>query len=230
MAQTGQSRSLPSPAGSRSVFDQNSLISLSFADKTFAKSDLSNVSSFFIESIVFEDRMDLDIVSRSNFDGEMNSFYDMDTTHINDQLKVFLASGHNAVNFLKMHEIIFTFLSKFYGDRLRLFIHDYTGMGELEALIAHIEDKIREIMENFVLIDECELPLNNIDEGCAIKCDNLHLEEPHLMLSKQKLKSLVRCLFECDTMPYTEDDLAGRVIPLVYQSKPVASPPPEPTL
>ena len=212
------------------VFSANSITNSQYIYSNFAKKDLSNVTAFNVRNEDLSDRQEKEVVSNTNFNDKLSTLYDISINSVSDVFKVYRSIGDDAATFKSLHTVIFTFLSNFYGEKLRLYLSDYTGLGELEVFIRYIEEKIDDLNASFVTIDECELPIRNIDEGCEVSCDNIHFEETHLMVTKQKLKSTVRCLLECDTMPYTENDLAGRTIPLNYGHGDVFSPPPQPTV
>ncbi len=159
-------------------------------------------------------REDEELITRTNFLNVSNVLYDKTKEYIDDSFKVEVSRDDDAATFKSIVQSLTSFLNSFYTDKIKLFLSNYVDFGAISELIKYIQDKIEELKSSFVENDECEIPLNNIDEGCAIDCENIHLEEDNLMVTKQKLKSIVRCALMCDTMPYSEDDLYSA---LIYQ-------------
>jgi hypothetical protein len=182
-------------------------ISYAYSESTYAYNTLSNVSEFNVRVAAFSDRADKEVISASNILERMDLLYDKTTTLLFDSFKVEVSKENDAATFKSIMHSLIDFLNSFYVDQLRLFLSNYIDFGPLSDMISYIEARIKELNDKYVKNTECDIPLNNIDEGCNIPCDNIHLEEPHLMVTKQKLKAIVKCSLVCDTMPFTADEL-----------------------
>lgn len=190
------------------VFSDNTPVSVIFSEHTYALNNISNVVAFMVRNVPFDDRANTEIISRDNVISRAAKLYDIDTSIIFDNFKVEISTSGDAATFRSIFQQLVTFLNNFYADKLKLFLSNYVDFGPLADMISYLQSKIDELKSKYVSNDECNIPLDSTDDGCDIGCDNIHLEEPKLMVTKQKLKSIVRCALMCDTMPYTEDDLA----------------------
>jgi len=174
-------------------------VSTDYASLIFISKDLSNASSFMVVDSVHADRSLKEVISLSNFNEVLSDILEIDAEFIDDSYKINVSSGGNALNFSKFYSLLAVKLNSFYADQLKLFLDGYTNSGALGELLKYIIDKIESLKNKFVAVDECvALPINNIDEGCNIPCDQIYLDEPKLMVSKQKLKSMIRCSLNCE--------------------------------
>lgn len=181
------------------IFVDESPINYDFAIKKFTLRDLSNSKKFIISEKQLADRLNTEIISVSNFNEIKDTVFSIDTREIDDSFYISRSGGGNALSFRGLHILLTEKLSKFYAIQLKLFLSGYEGNGALGELIKYLEDKILELKEKYVLNDECDKrAINNIDEGCNIECGRITLDEPKLMVTKQKLKSIVRCSLTCE--------------------------------
>lgn len=180
------------------IFGDNTPISSTKAVDTFIESNLSNTDKFIIKEIDIDSREDLELISEDNFNTVSDSLLPIDTASIPDLMYVERSGDNNALTFRELHNILEERLSKFYAAQMKLFLNGYDGSGALGELIKFIIDKIEELKKKYITNDECEkIPINNIDEGCEIDCGNLFLNEPRLIVTKQKMKSIIRCSLSC---------------------------------
>ncbi len=180
------------------IFTDNSPANYEYMHANFMLRNLSNIDKFIVIESELLNIEDLEIISEFNFSEIKSLLLPIDSEYIDDSYYIENSGGANAVTFKHLHYILTDKLSKFYALQLKLFLGGYTGTGPLGELIEYIKNKIKEIMSKYVYNDECDsIPLNNIDEGCIIECDNLFLDEAHLMVTKQKLKAVLRCALTC---------------------------------
>jgi hypothetical protein len=189
-----------------------------YAEETYAYSSISNVTKFIVRVAPFSDRNDKEIISIDNILERMSLLYDIDEDMLYDSFKVKVSSGREAITFKSLLEILIGFLNTFYVEKMKMFLSNYDDFSPIADMISYISDEIENLKSNYIRSDECSIPIANIDEGCAIPCNGIHLEEPHLMVTKQKLKSIVRCALMCDTIPYTEDELASVIAAPILDS------------
>ena len=181
------------------IFTDMSPVSFDYMEENFLLKNLSNAYSFYIMEEEYLDREEEELVSITNFGYKREDILPSSTEFLDDSYYVEISGGSNALTFKQLFFILSEKLSAFYAQQLKLFLNGYVNDGVLGELIKYILDKIAELKSKFVFNDECEkLPLNNIDEGCLIECNTLTLDEPHLMVSKQKLKAIVRCSLSCE--------------------------------
>ncbi len=181
------------------IFEFDSPMDFDFATNEFMLKDLSNADRFVVPEVVIDVLEDTDIITVSNFSDIKSDILEIETTEVGDQFTVYRSGGANALTFRALHSMLLDKLGQFYAVQLKLFLSGYEGNGALGELIRYIEDKIAELKEKFVVNDECDLrALNNIDEGCNIDCGRITLDEPNLIVTKQKLKSIVRCSLTCE--------------------------------
>ena len=202
-------------------------VALPYAKNTFATRTLGNAQSLSVREEPIGSRLDDEVVSQANIHTIVSWLYGVGTTEIDDNLKVEVSRETDAASFKSIFNSLTKFLNSFYGDRLKLFLEDYTDYGPLSDAIKYIEEQLRNIEGKYVSVDECAIPLKFGDSGCKISCDNIHLDEANLMVSKQKLKSVVICSLMCDTMPYTEEDLAAVPQQATSGGNSIVSPPNE---
>ena len=181
------------------IFTEKSPVNYEYMVSNFMLSNLSNITRLIISEKPMNERLGKEIITSNNFDELKVDILPKDTESIDDSFKVFRSGGNNALTFRTLHMILTEKLSQFYALQLKLFLTGYDGSGPLGELIKFIEAKIKELQSKYVFNDECKkTPLNNIDEGCDIECGRIALDEPHLMVTKQKLKALVRCSLSCE--------------------------------
>lgn len=181
------------------VYQDSSPASEDYMSRSFLKVNLSNTDKFIIIDSPFQDREALELISNINFNEVTEDLLSIDAESIDDGYALKSSGGGNALNFKTLHMILTEKLSEFYAIQLKLFLDGYDGSGALGELIKFIQDKIQEMKDKYVFSDECKLtPLDNIDEGCNMDCATIALDEPHLMVTKQKLKALVRCSLTCE--------------------------------
>jgi len=189
------------------TFDSFSPISTAFSESVYALNTLSNVVSFFVSQIDIEARGQYEVVSIDNIDKVMSDLYNINDDTIYDNFKVDVSRGDEAVTFKALYSMCLEAINTFYNDKISIFLQNYDNAGPIFDMIAYIDSEIKNLTNNFVRSDECEIPLESSSQGCKIDCNNIHLDDSHEMVTKQKLKSIVTCLMKCDTMPYTEDEL-----------------------
>lgn len=181
------------------VFSDKSPSSLKYMDDNFIRNTLENTNEFIVLETTLSQREDKELISYSNFSEVKSILLSKTAEFIDDAYYIENSGGQNALTFKFLHLLLTESLSQFYALQLKLFLEDYDGSGPLSDLIKWIEDKIKELKSKYVKNDECDMPPpNNIDEGCEIECEWIHLDEPHLMVSKQKLKAIVRCSLYCE--------------------------------
>ncbi len=196
------------------VFTDKSPASSKYGNDFFALKTLENVNYFMLREVDMVGREDEELITKTNFMNVSSILYDKTREYIDDNFKVEVSRDNDAATFKSIVQSLTAFLNSFYTDKIKLFLSNYVDFGAISELIEYIQGKIEELKSKFVENDECNIPLNSIDEGCAIDCEDIHLEEDNLMVTKQKLKSIIRCALMCDTMPYSEEDLYSS---LIYQ-------------
>ncbi len=200
------------------VFQQNSPVSTEYAEANFAKKNLSNITKLQLTECDIGDRGDNELVSNLNMAEVMDSLFNITDSIIDDSFKIEISGANNAASFKSLLQTCTTFLNSFYTDKLRMFLSNYSDFGALSEMLDFLQKSINDLGKSFVKNDECEIPLSIKDEGCDIPCDNIYFDEPNLMVTKQKLKAILICSLKCDTMPYTEYQLAARSSPLPGRS------------
>ena len=181
------------------IYTDKSPIGYDYMDSNFLKIDLSNTDKFIILEQPISDRDSHEIISDTNFSEITEYLLPLATEEIDDSYAIFRSGGRNALNFKMLHMILTEKLSQFYAVQLKLFLDGYDGAGALGELIKYIQDKIKELQDKYIFNDECKLtPLDNVDEGCNMECANIALDEPKLMVTKQKLKAIIRCSMTCE--------------------------------
>jgi len=181
------------------IFSDDSPANVSYMEDSFILKTLSNTNEFVILEKMLSDREEKELISDSNFSEVKSILLSKNAEYIDDSYYIENSGGQNALTFKLLHLLLTESLSQFYALQLKLFLEDYDGNGPLSDLIKWILDKIKELNSKYIKNDECDMPPpDNIDEGCEIECEWIHLDEPHLMVSKQKLKAIVRCSLYCE--------------------------------
>lgn len=189
-------------------FEENSIFGDKYAKDNFAYMDLSNVNKLIVPEENLADRDDIDIVSATNISEVNSGLYDKNTVSVEDSFKVLFAGNSDVISFHVLIQELTKMLNNLYVERLKVFLGGYTDIGVISELIKYIEEKILELKNKYVPNTECDIPLKaKREKSCIIACDNIFLNKEHLMVTKQKMLSLVRCSMKCELMPFSEEEL-----------------------
>ena len=179
--------------------EENSLLSDELLHKKLYSNKLISEKEFFVESREnFSDKSSTEVVTLSEIESISNKILVNIDSEITRDFGTIKADSSDAVSIKMCHNYISAKVADFFTSSLDSFIKIGTSDSSLVSAYSHIDKLIKILTSQYIKLDECDTsPPNNINEGCVVSCDKTILDEEKLMVSKQKLKSVVFCSLKC---------------------------------
>jgi len=172
-----------------------SVIDKKEGDTIFLMSTLKNAKNLFIEDS--EPSRDTSVVSTEYLQRRSGNLFPIDRKNLPLETSVLGSDDHSICSNSSFIEMARVKAEETYSKLLKMKItgKDDSTLGEL---LSYLNQKIKDLKKNFILMDECSsITPNSIDEGCKVDCDTLSLRDDNLMVTKQKFKAVISCAMKC---------------------------------
>ena len=180
------------------IYTDTSPISIGYANSHFLRKNLSNATSLIVSEKELTNRQETEIVSNDNILEIKNTLLDIDEESVEQDFKVLVSEGDNALNFKTLKALLLNEIDEYYREQISKYISSGKNQDVLEELLTYITDQIEKLKESGVLKSDCKSPLSlEKSPACDITCEDLSDMHPKRFVTKQILKTFLLCSMDC---------------------------------